>query len=73
MLTKNQIITYDTVLKSMDVTGSGHIEVILRHDHKVLWINEGGRCLLRICNIGGKIIIQDDREGESNDIRSNDK
>lgn len=44
-----------------DITGSGTVEVHVRHDGKVLWVNtaENG-CVLRICRIN-KIYVQDDR------------
>lgn len=37
------------------------IEVSIRADGQVLWINVDGRCLLRICQIKVPIEITDDR------------
>jgi hypothetical protein len=48
-------------LKSLDITGSEGVEVKIRHDGKVLWINtvEGG-CVLRICQIK-ELVLDDER------------
>lgn len=34
-----------------DITGAQEVEVSIRSDSKVLWINVDGTCQLRICNI----------------------
>jgi len=48
-------------LKSLDITGTEGVEVKIRHDGKVLWINtiEGG-CVLRICQIK-ELVLEDAR------------
>lgn len=35
----------------LDISGAKHVEVQLRQDGKVLWVNKDGRCVLRICMI----------------------
>jgi hypothetical protein len=40
------------------------IEITIRKDGKVVWINAEGYCLFRICQIPGRIIIKDERKGE---------
>jgi len=51
-------------LKSLDITGSEGVEVKIRHDGKVLWINtvEGG-CVLRICQIK-ELVLDDERSND---------
>jgi hypothetical protein len=48
---------------ALDVTGpTGDVEVAIRDDGKVLWVNVGGVCLLRICRIDGPVKIDDRRK-----------
>jgi uncharacterized protein YlzI (FlbEa/FlbD family) len=36
----------------LDISGSGMVEVLIRTDGKVLWVNDAeSGCVLRICNI----------------------
>jgi predicted RNase H-like nuclease (RuvC/YqgF family) len=51
--------------KSLDITGSEGVEVKVRHDGTVLWVNtvEGG-CVLRICKIKS-IVVEDERRKKS--------
>ena len=44
-----------------DITGAEVVEVSIRDDGKVIWINTEKGCVLRICRIG-KLIL-DDRRG----------
>ena len=41
-----------------------HIQVQVRKDGRVLWVNVDGKCMLRICQIrvGTSIIIEDNRK-----------
>jgi ethanolamine utilization protein EutA (predicted chaperonin) len=41
---------------------TGDIEIIIKNDGKVLWINGPGSCLVRICRIDGNITIRDERK-----------
>jgi len=60
--TKNkQLISYDPITNCLDVTFAVNPEIQIRHDGKVLWVNEGGRCLLRICRVENEIVIRDER------------
>jgi hypothetical protein len=47
-------------LEMGDITGAKIVEVLIRADGKVLWINVNGFCRLRICQIE-KIEINDQR------------
>lgn len=38
------------------------VEVMIRSDGKVLWINVDGKCVLRICQIEVPIEINDERK-----------
>ena len=53
----------DTVVREMpalnDITGSEIVEVAIRDDSKVLWVNSEKGCVLRICQI--KQFVLDDR------------
>lgn len=44
-----------------DITGAELVQVVVRSDGKVLWVNVDGRCALRICRIEAPIIIEDNR------------
>jgi hypothetical protein len=39
------------VTEMLDINGPEQVEVLLRADHKVLWVNIEGICRLRVCNI----------------------
>ncbi len=41
----------------VDITGIDDVEILIRHDGKVVWIN-GPTCRVRICGIRGEIIIR---------------
>jgi len=43
-----------------DVTAPEFVEIQIRSDEKVVWVNVDGRCLFRACRIG-KLIINDER------------
>ena len=45
--------------KMEDITGAEVVEVKIRNDGKVLWINTDKGCVLRICQIK-KIVVCDD-------------
>lgn len=46
----------------LDITGEDDIEVSIREDGKVIWISTTNYgTVLRICQIRGKIYIQDQR------------
>lgn len=53
--------SYDVRLGALDQTGAEDVEIMIRHDGRVVWINEGGICRLRICQIKGRIFIDDQR------------
>jgi hypothetical protein len=42
-----------------DITGAKIVEVSIRDDGKVIWINVDGKCALRVCAIEN--IVMDDR------------
>jgi hypothetical protein len=49
-----------------DITGAEVVEVRVRGDGKVLWVNVNGECVLRICQIK-TIEVADDRETKMNE------
>ena len=59
---ESQRISYDPITNCLDVTGAINPEIRIRWDDKVVWVNEGGRCLLRICQIKGAVEVQDERK-----------
>jgi hypothetical protein len=44
----------------LDITGSDYVQVEIRDDGKVLWVNNETGCVLRICQIK-KIEVIDNR------------
>jgi hypothetical protein len=38
------------------------VEVLVRYDGKVLWVNVDGRCVLRICQIAFPVDMIDERQ-----------
>ena len=48
----------------LDVTGAETVEVQVRHDGEVLWVNVDGRCRLRVCQIKGDVMVNDERPTE---------
>ena len=43
--------SYDHAQKYLDITAPQHVEIQLREDKTVLWVNVNGVCALRICRI----------------------
>jgi hypothetical protein len=48
----------------VDITGPTHVEVLLREDRSVLWINVDGICRLRICKIQNFVFNDEKYPGE---------
>lgn len=49
--------TKDTV----DVTAPEVVEILIRSDGKVVWVNVDGFCLFRACRVQ-KLLVEDQRE-----------
>jgi hypothetical protein len=47
-----------------DITGPGVVELSVRDDGKVVWVDVDGRCELRACQIG-EILIDDRRPADA--------
>ncbi len=47
-----------------DITGAESVQVQIRSDGKVIWVNVDGACVLRICRIRQGVELQDDRSGQ---------
>lgn len=47
-------------MKQFDITAEGPIEIEVRDDSKVVWINQNGICIVRISQIK-ELIINDRR------------
>jgi len=45
----------------LDITGANTVELQVRGDGKVVWVNVDGVCALRICRID-EVIVNDERE-----------
>lgn len=35
----------------LDITGADLVEVLIRGDNKVVWVNVNGECVFRVCQI----------------------
>ena len=46
-------------LKSLDVTGAEFVEIHIKADGKVIWINTETHCVLRICQIENLKVIDE--------------
>ena len=55
----------DHLDKYLDITGCADIDIEIRADGKVLWVNTAYGCKLRICQINGEITINDKRKRSS--------
>lgn len=47
----------------LDVTEPSHVEVLIRHDSKVIWVNVDGICRFRACRIGN-LVVNDERTSD---------
>lgn len=43
--------SYDPILGALDITEPLFVEILVREDRKVIWVNVEGVCLLRCCGI----------------------
>ncbi len=41
----------------LDITDAKDVKILIRGDEKVLWINIGGQCRVRICRIEGGVEV----------------
>lgn len=41
----------EQILQLLDITGAEHVEILIREDKKVIWVNVNGVCRLRVCRI----------------------
>lgn len=56
-------MTIANVRASLDITAPKMVEVVIRDDGKVLWVNIDGICRLRACRIK-KLVVADGRNKE---------
>jgi hypothetical protein len=49
--------------RMLDITAPEIVEVQIRSDGSVLWVNIDGICRLRACNIGN-MLVNDERTGQ---------
>ncbi len=56
----NRQVTESTLGETVDVTAPKIVQIQIRNDGKVVWINVDGLCVLRCCQIG-EIHIEDER------------
>ena len=49
-----------------DITAPEHVEVRIRGDGKVLWVNVDGVCALRVCNMS-ELVLHDGRWKETDE------
>jgi hypothetical protein len=50
-----------------DITDAKEVEIIIRADSKVVWVNVDGHCVLRVCRPEGsgrvqELVLRDDRD-----------
>jgi hypothetical protein len=55
----HDIVSYQD--ECLDISGAADIEIKIRSDGKVIWINTPF-CVLRICEIKGNILVEDERK-----------
>jgi hypothetical protein len=55
------MISYDAAGKHLDIAGADTVEIEIRVDGTVMWVNTEHGCKLRICRIDGPITIIDHR------------
>ncbi len=51
-----------------DVTAPDGVEIMIRHDGKVIWVNIDGKCLLRACRIKN-LTLDDQRQDFSEPVQ----
>lgn len=54
-------IPYTDEQEMLDITQPEEVEVLVRADRKVLWVNVDGQCKLRICRIKNLTIIEESK------------
>jgi hypothetical protein len=47
-----------------DITAPEEVEILIKEDGKVIWINVDGICELRVCRIS-KLTVNDERKVEN--------
>jgi len=53
-----------TVVRSyLDLTAPKEVEILIRYDGTVVWVNVDGTCRFRACRIG-KLVVDDKRRKE---------
>lgn len=50
----------------LDITAPKHVEIQIRDDGKVVWINTEEGCILRFCRIEKLVVIDDRKVNETN-------
>ena len=54
-------LMFDDKAGALDIIGAERVDIRVRADGKVIWVNADGGLRLRICQINGAIIVADDR------------
>ena len=54
--------------KLLDITGADVVELVIRDDGKVVWVNVNGICCLRVCKVE-RVVLDDRRVEEDADER----
>ena len=49
-----------------DITGPEAVEVRIRRDGKVVWLNVDGQCVFRVCRIK-QLVVNDERTEQTNE------
>lgn len=52
------IITLNPQEPMLDITGAETVQIQVRKDRKVVWVNVDGVCRLRICRITGTVEVE---------------
>lgn len=61
-MVRNLTVSIHDHERSLDITGAETVEISIRSDGKVLWVNVDGTLALRVCRITSPIIIEDERK-----------
>ena len=58
------------IIEMIDITKPKFVEIEIRKDGQVVWINIDGICQLRVCRIGkDRLVIKDNRKENTNEQR----
>ena len=60
----NEMIPLES-LEMTDITNPDHVEIQIRHDGRVVWVNVNGICRLRCCMVENLELIDERSENKT--------